>query len=105
MTQKAKQQVTRLRGKSIKIRCTEETALQIVVPFVNFTAYMLSVDTAGAMPAIDSIKNSVLSAKTAASMQQLLANLLTQGCSPETSIAMEEAIAAFAKVQDAIIAV
>lgn len=55
---------TIIRTKSLRIKCSEEDALSIVIPFVNITAYCLSITTNRDMPDLVSFQNSVASAKT-----------------------------------------
>lgn len=52
------------RSKTIRISCTEDQAKEIVLPLVNFTAYMLSVDTALEMPSFKTMLAATSKAKT-----------------------------------------
>ena len=81
MTTKKHNNNIRLRTKSIKIICGEDTALAIVTPFVNLTAYLLTVTKTNELPEFESLTNAVKHAKIQLAI--LMANLLTRPFDPE----------------------
>lgn len=72
----------RLRTKTLKIIGSEEHAIAIIMPFLNITAYFLSVTRLEAIPGSVSIRNSLLSAKT--KLAVLISNAVCKVIDPDT---------------------
>lgn len=70
-----------LRSKSLKISCSEERALEIVRPVVDFTAYILSLTRIVEVPSFESMRDSLMPSKI--SLAGLLAAKLSKPINPE----------------------
>lgn len=69
------------RPKTIRIICGEERALEIVLPLVNFTAYILSVEKNGEVPSLESMKAALIPSKI--SLAKLMATKLEKPIEPD----------------------
>ena len=72
---------TRVRAKALKIGVSEEQALEIVLPFVNVTAYTLSITSTAEMPDPSSFVAAVRTAKTKLAI--LIANAIGEPVNPD----------------------
>lgn len=82
--------VVRLRTKILRITCTEQSALDIVEPFVNLTAYILGIE--GKMEMTASLKKQITDAK--GKLATVMSDKLARTVEPESLSSIDVAVVA-----------